>query len=399
VFVKRQNDSEVEEYKREFNFLSLNETNRVFFIQEGFNQYYEFYFGDGTIGYQPADGASVEINYLVTSGATGNNATNFTLTYFPAGTETSTNSISTVEISSGGADRETEEVVKFNAINSYGTQNRAVVADDYKAIIVNGGFNVKNVLAWGGEDNVPPKFGSVMVCVQPLHGDVLTSNQKNTITSLIKTKAVGNTKLEFIDPEYVDIVVNSAIIYDKSLLSVGTYELESEVRSTIIQYAAESLSTFSNVFRMSNLMTAIDSTNTAIMNNKTTVSIEKWTYPRLYNPYSARFSFMNPIHSVYSTNFYNNDIADPLHMEDDGNGNINVVYYIGAKKVIHLNKIGSVNYQTGVVQIDNVDITTYANNVLRFVADPQSQDIISNQNVILRLQSSNIIVTSSADYL
>lgn len=397
-YVQTPNDSRVEEYKREFSFLTLTETDKVFFIQEGFDEYYEIYFGDGKIGYQPAQNSLVEVSYLVTSGSEGNNADDFTLTYYPVGTETATNTVTTVETSSGGQGRETDELIKFNAINSYGTQNRAVVADDYKAIIINSGFNVKNVLTWGGEDNVPPKFGSIMVCVQPLNGDVLTGNQKTLITNLIKTKAVGNTKVEFVDPEYVDMKISSQIVYDKSLLSVGTYELESEVRSTIIQYAASSLSTFNNVFRLSNLMTDIDTTNTAILNNKTDISIEKWLYPRLYDKFTKQFSFMNSITSIVSTKFNNVEVGG-LYLEDDGLGNINIVYYVGSKKIIYKNNVGSVNYQTGYVQVDNIDISTYDNNVLKITANPVSQDIISNQNIILRLQSSNITVQSAADYI
>jgi hypothetical protein len=399
VFVQTQNDSRVEEYQRNFNFLTIGPTDRVFFIQEGFNSYYEVYFGDNVFGYQPAANSKVEMNYLVTSGSEGNNATDFTLTYFPAGTESSTNTVTTVSISSGGMDREEEDLIKFNAINSYGTQNRAVVADDYKALIIEGGggFNVKNVLTWGGEDNIPPKFGTIMVCVQPLTGDSLTANQKSQIISLIKSKAVGNTRVEFVDPEYIDIVIKSTVVYDKSLLSVGTYELESEVIAAIIRYVNSSLSTFSNVFRLSNLMTDIDSTNTAILNNKTYVFIEKWVYPKLFTAYSSSFSFMNPINSVYSTTFYDDVVPDQLHMEDDTVGNINVVYYSGSKKVIYKSNVGSVNYQTGNVQVDNVKISRY-DNVLKFIADPISQDIVSNRNVILRLQSSNIHVSSMADY-
>jgi hypothetical protein len=398
VFVKKQNDSRVDEYLREFNFLTITEQDQVFFLQEGFDEYYEIYFGDGILGYQPPVNSTVELNYMVTSGALGNNASNFTLTYFPAGTESSTNIVTTVTPSEGGADKELEEVVKFNAINSYGTQNRAVVADDYKSLIVSSGMNVKNVLTWGGEDNVPPKFGTIVVCVQPLYGDVLTTNQKAQMTSLIKSKAVGNTRVEYVDPAYVDVVIKSTVVYDKSLLNVGTYELESEVKSTIIQYTATSLSTFSNVFRMSNLMTDIDATNTAILNNRTEVSIEKWLTPRLYSNYSTVFSFMNPIKGVTSTEFTVNDVSSPMILEDDGAGNLRVIYYSGSNKVIYRAVVGSINYTTGDVTIDNVPISTYSGGVLKIAAQPISQDIISDRNVILRMQASNILVSSEADY-
>lgn len=399
VFVQTQNDSRVEEYTRNDSILTLTTFTRVFFIQEGFNELYEIYFGDGAMVPAPASGSTVEANYIVTSGAAGNNATNFSLTFFPAGTESSSVSVSTVTSSSGGQDREANALIKFNAINSYGTQNRAVIANDYKSLIAGTGINVKNVLAWGGEDNIPPKFGTIVVCVEPLVGDSLTGYQKTIISMIVKSKAVGNTKIEFVDPEYIDLKLSTNIVYDKSNLSVGTYELESEVRSTIINYATTALSTFSNVFRISNLMSDIDSTNIAILNNQTNVLMEKWLYPRSYSTYSTTFSFMNPVMSLYSTYFSNGEISAQLRIEDDTFGKLNVVYYVGTNKIIFKPNVGTINYESGDVTIDNLAISVFEGSELRCVAMPLNQDVISDRNVILRLQNGNISVSSMPDYL
>ena len=54
--------------------------------------------------------------------------------------------------------------IKLNAPRSYTTQNRLVTADDYTALIMAKYSNyLRDVIAWGGNDNTPPEYGKVFV--------------------------------------------------------------------------------------------------------------------------------------------------------------------------------------------------------------------------------------------
>lgn len=390
-------NSSAVEFSRVVNFLTIDNESKVYFLQEGFNEKFEIYFGDNIIGYKPQAGSLVEMSYLVTSGLYGNGADNFTLTYIPSQVISSSNTVVTVQAASGGTERETSDMIKFNAINSYGAQNRAVVSDDYKSLIANSGINVKNVLTWGGETNDPPRYGTIMVSVQPLSGDELTISQKNTISDLVKSKAVGNTKIEFVNPEYLDLIVNTNVVFDKSVISTSVYELESAVESTIIAYSLVALSTFNNSFRMSNLQTNIDATDISIKNNVTTVLIERRLYPKLYSTFGIKFSYMNGVKNIKS-NMFNTLTNSDCFMEDDGIGNINVYYYNNSIKTVSQFNVGSIDYITGDVQINSITVTSYNNGSLKIVATPTINDVVTSKNVILRLTNDNIKVTSTSDY-
>lgn len=396
VFVQDTNSSTFTEYNRNFNFLTLTDTSPAFFVQEGFNEFYEFYFGDNIIGLQPAKNTNVKFTYLVTSGIDGNYATDFMITLIPNGTETSTISVLTVATSIGGTERETNDKIRLSALNSYGTQNRAVIAEDYQTIISESGINVKNVIVWGGEDNNPPKYGFIMACVQPLVGDVLTTNQQDQIATLVKSKAVGNPRIQFIDPYYLDLIVNTSVIYNKSLLSIGTYELENNVKSTILTFAETYLSNFGDRFRISNLQTAIDNTDNSLLNNVTKVSLEKWEYPTLYISYQNKIDFSNEITSVSTSGFYVPNNTTLMNIEDSS-GTLNIVYYIGNKKIIHQADVGTVDYVNGIVQINGITITSYIDSAFKIKATLLNEDILTSKNVLLRVQSGNISVSSKAD--
>jgi len=329
---------------------------------------------------------------LVTSGSAGNNASNFSLTYFPSGTSTASNTVTVVLASSGGAEKESESKIKLNAINSYNTQNRAVVSSDYQSLILSGGFDVSDVFTWGGEDNTPPKFGYVMICAKPTSGDVISSTQQTLITELLRAKAVGNTKFQFVNPEFVDLKVSSRVVYDKNIINISVGELEAAVKNTIYNYGQSNLSTFGDSFRLSNLMTKIDATDASIVNNLSLVSLEKNISPVTYTDYFVNFSFVNGITSLYST-YFTADIEN-LFLEDNGAGAINVVHYVGTNKIIHKPNVGSVDYATGEVTINSLNVVRYANDVFKIVAACTSQDVVSSKNILLRIPKENITITS-----
>ena len=60
-------------------FTSLNDTSKVYFLQEGEDGKFETYFGDGIIGQALLDGNIVILEYIVSNKAEANGASTFTL--------------------------------------------------------------------------------------------------------------------------------------------------------------------------------------------------------------------------------------------------------------------------------------------------------------------------------
>ena len=85
--------------------------------------------------------------------------------------------------SNQGGDKESISSIQFQAPKSYSAQGRAVTLNDYITLIQQNqlGFSFDAVNVWGGEDNLPPVYGQVFVCLKPTGGYILTQSQKQQI--------------------------------------------------------------------------------------------------------------------------------------------------------------------------------------------------------------------------
>ena len=309
----------------------------------------------------------------------------------------------TVTPSSGGRDRETSQSIRLNALNQYGVQNRAVTASDYKSIIQSSGVNIKSSHVWGGEDNIPPKYGYVMVCAQPSIGDYVLESQKAVITALLKSKAVANINIDFVDPEYLDIVLNTQIVYNKNILDISTYDLETNVLAVIVGYANDNINKFDSTFRYSNLMKDIDRTHNSVLSNLSSFYLQKEITPVLYQSNNYILEFNNSLNNgmkaaaISSSLFMINGYGQYVSLEDDGNGTINLVStYAGVKSTIKKN-VGTVDYITGRVVLLALTVTGYDGFYLSVKASTTTNDIKGTKNTIIRIKSNNITVTSKAE--
>ena len=122
------------------NIIDIKDTDGIFYVDETADERYELFFGDGVIGQKLEHNNYVEASYLISNGAEANGASLFVFagvledvngTAF--GTEV--RNITVVDNANGGADIESIDKIKFNAPKLYATQNRAVTASDYAAIV------------------------------------------------------------------------------------------------------------------------------------------------------------------------------------------------------------------------------------------------------------------------
>ena len=391
-------------YDKVINFLAVEEDSKVFYTQESFDGNYELYFGDGILGYQPLDGSAVDVTYITTSGLGANGAKTFSATS-TFGLTNPIISIVTTANSVGGQDRETDDSIKFNAINFFGSQNRAVIASDYRLLVSLFANNIRSVLTWGGEDNVPPQFGKVFLCIIPEEGEKLTIAEKEAIVAFLKTKAVANTRIEFNDPEYLDLTVNTEFVYNKNTLTIGVSDVESQVRLAIDEFAELNLGKFDSIFRYSTLVREIDIVHNSILNNRLDIGVKKYFSPTLYELQDINLNVYNEIDgkaiipAITSTGFSIAGSQNIMYFEDDRQGRIKMVYYSNNVKNTFNAFAGKVNYIDGVVNINPVEIVSYVGDFIEFTIKPARVDIVSKRNVVVRLQDKNITISSRADYI
>ena len=133
----------------------------VYFINEVESERYELIFGDGIFGKALQDGNVIEASYIVTSGESANGISKLTyagrITYNRNSVDYNVTSgislIGTQGASSGGEAIESVDSVKKYAPQIYGTQNRALTANDYEILIPNKIYpEAESISVYGGEE-------------------------------------------------------------------------------------------------------------------------------------------------------------------------------------------------------------------------------------------------------
>lgn len=97
------------------------------------------------------------------------------------------------------------------------------------------------------------------------------------------------------------------------------------------------------------------------------------------------------IHVVSSSTFTYDGLPN-CRLEDDGDGSMRIVNTSGKNHRTIL-KIGTVDYDTGIIRINNFNITNYTGTSLKVYAKPRNLDITSSQNVILNILENDVDVT------
>jgi hypothetical protein len=128
-----------------------------------------------------------------------------------------------------------------------------VTKEDYIYQIQNnaGLIPIEAVNVWGGEENDPPVYGTVLVAIKPRGGYVLTETQKRIVeTEIIKPISVLTVVPKIVDVDYTYLVITSNILYTPRLTTYTATQLESQVLSAIQSFGNSTLNTFNSTFKL-----------------------------------------------------------------------------------------------------------------------------------------------------
>lgn len=380
-------------------------TSNIYFLKEVDDGLYDVTFGDGSVGVKPKNGNLVTLDYVISSGDDANNCKTFKPDLGVIG-QGATVRIVTVSSAVGGAEAESIESIRFNAPRSNVTQNRAVTEGDYQSVIFSNFDNAKSISIWGGEENNPKVYGKVFICVRPKTSLYLTDDEKLYLkNSILKPKSVITSYPEIVDPEYLNIQVDTTFYYNPASTARSIASVIDIVKSTISGYAASDLQKFNGTFRQSKIARLIDGCEKSILSNITTILLRKEVEPK-YNV-SAQYyiDLGNPIYSegvaedcVTTTGFY---IADGnstvYYLRDDGLGNIILYYKDGFQEVVVNKTIGTVDYAKGIISVNGLQISALADTAFEFIIKPESYDAVGIRNQILEIPTSMITVKALVD--
>jgi len=393
---------------------SLDSTSKVYFLQEVEDGKFEIYFGDGVIGKSLSDGNIVIMEYIVTNKTEANGASSFTLS---GAIETFSDvSITAVSTAQGGAEPQTKESIRYNAPLQYSSQDRAVTTSDYETKVLELYPNAQSVSAWGGEDDETPVYGVVKIAIKAASGSTLTDVTKESIVSQLRKYNVASVRPIIVDPETTSIILTSNIKYDEKATTKNTNTLKSEITTAISNYNTNTLQKFDGVFRHSKVTGLIDDTDTSILSNVTSLLVRKTFTPTISSSTRYDIYFRNGIYNphtghksgtggVITTSGFKvtGDATNIYYLDDDGSGNIRRYYFAGSIRTYINNTQGTVNYTTGQITINSLDIASIENirgassTLIEITVEPASYDIVPVRDQIIEIDTANSTITVEAD--
>lgn len=274
------------------NYLSLNEADTVYFLQESITGTYEIYFGDGLLGKLLTDGNIVFISYIVTQGSTAAGANNFVLMDSVSGYSTYT--LNSLYAASQGGAKESISSIKFQAPKAYAAQSRAVSKNDYITAIQQNtlGYSFDAVNVWGGEENNPPVYGQVFISLKPAGSYNLTTTQKQRIIGeVIKPISVLTVTPTIVDPDYTYIKLTVDVLYDTNKTTQTSAQIEAGVKSAIQSFGTKTLNTFNSTFNSYDLLNTIQNYSNSIITSEFKFQLQKKFLPSLTNITTYNLNF------------------------------------------------------------------------------------------------------------
>ena len=392
------------------NILGVDGTSKVFFLDEIEDERYEILIGDGVLGAKLENNARIEVSYLTTAGPESNGVRTFVFSGVlenPSGVSPSafTTSITSTTASAGGEEIESTQKIKYTAPKAYGTQDRAVTAQDYEAIVRQVYPATSDIIIFGGEDQDPPQYGKVFIALKPKDASYLTSLTKSNIVDELKKYVVASVEPQLIDPSILYVELSSKIYYNRN----STDQTPAQIRDKVIGGVQSYLDTsdtekFNGKFRYSKMVGVIDDADRSINSNLTEVTMRKDFYPQLNSTFYYEVCFQNAFDSdcddpvLSSTGFRVTEYPNfDVYVEDRG-GKI-VLYRLDSvtgEKVVLDSEVGDIDYVKGELKMYALTIIkgSFFDNRISLRVKPLSNDIKALREVYLDVDVANSSFTA-----
>jgi hypothetical protein len=391
-------------FARADSILDVNSLSDVYYLEEVEDEKYEIFFGDGILGKKLENGNLVQITYLSTNGSLSNGSKTFTFNGVLEDPQGASNFVFTVnyssssdlvEVAAGGAEIESVTKIKYNAPKLFGTQNRAVTAADYAAIVREIYPAVADIITFGGEEDDPPEYGKVKIAVRPLNSSRLSSVTKKQIIDNLKPYMVASITPDVIDASSLYVEMTSTIFYNATVTNLNQEQIKSKVLANLEAYIASSdTEKFNGKFRYSKFIGVIDDSDRSINSNLTTIKMRKDFYPAINSKFFYEVCFQNAFDAtcdedviVQSTGFKVSEYPLYTVYLEDRFGKI-ILYRIdttNGEKIVLNDSVGTVDYVKGEIKLYDLTIIqgSFFDNRIEIRTVPLSNDISASREVYL----------------
>ena len=392
------------------NILGVDGNSKVFFLDEIEDERYEILMGDGVLGKKLDNNTRIDVSYLTTSGPASNGVKAFVFSGVienenGVSPSSFTTSILSTTPASGGEGIESTAKIKYTAPKAYGTQDRAVTAQDYEAIVRKVYPATSDIIIFGGEDQDPPQYGKVFISLKPTDASYLTSLTKSQIISDLKKYVIASVEPQIIDPSILFVEVTSKIYYNGGVTDQTAANIRDKVIGGVQSYLDTSdTEKFNGKFRYSKMVGVIDDADVSINSNLTSVMMRKDFYPQLNSTFYYEVCFQNAFDEdcddpvLSSTGFRVTEYPNfDVYVEDRDK---KIVLYrldnVTGEKVVLDSDIGDIDYVKGELKMYALTIIkgSFFDNRISLRVKPLSNDIKAMREVYLDVDVPNSSFTA-----
>ena len=425
VIVKDNELSSVKDnYKKFDSLFRVDGETMLYFLQEVDNERYEIIFGDGVFGKKVEEPNFIEVSYITSNGDAGNGMSNFSYAGRLVGNDgqSVTNGISIIYTESpagGGSPIESIESVKKYAPQIYASQNRAVTAADFEALVPRIYAEAESVAAYGGEELTPPRYGEVFISVKPYNGVYLSSAVKDNIVKELRQYSCAGIITKILDLKYLFLETTSNVYYDTSRASSSNDVKNTVVENIRIYSNSTQLNKFGARFKYSKYLGIIDNSHPSITSNITTVSMRRDMEPILNTYAEYEICYGNRIqitreegYNIKSSGFYVSGISDCVYLGDLPGADMKTgtvfIFKLNSptEPVVQKRAVGTIDYIKGEIKLNPINIIStklnrgaegFTTPLIEISMQPYSNDVIGLQDLYLQLDNGNTKVTMIPD--
>ena len=368
-------------------------TSTIYYMRETIDGNTEFYFGEGEISVNAAEGAltanyigglkptqnsTIVIEYISTNGADANGAVGFSYA------DTLTN-ITVININEnpnddpdfvgadGGGDPEDIERIRELGTIKRETQQRCVTATDYDTFVSERFGSIIQAVQTFTDSTKP---GYAFIAAKPKSGLYLTTVQREDIKNYLKDYNLAPITPSIISPNYLFVKTNLKVTYALNKLQESEQWLEGQIIDKIDRYYTEDVEIFNSSFAKSKMLTYVDDADHSIIGSSATIQMVR-EVQNFYKTPEAGIKYNNQIkdRSMESNTFSFNSgrkVVNPdTGLEEDVLYDVRIVSTDRDSKGIGKVIIGP--FASGDVT-ENENIQPYAGNDFNKLANSDGRD-------------------------
>ena len=436
-----QASTSVTKFNKVDSILNTKSDSKIFFIQEVADQRYELLFGDGVFGQKLEDGNYIEVSYCITNGedANGLSSLEFSGRIFDNADRIITNGVTEIFVDSpsqGGQEIQSTNSVRKYAPKLYASQNRAVTAADYEALIPTIYPEAEYVTVFGGEDLNPPQYGKVFIVTKPFDTQFVSNAIKTNLKETLKKYAISGVKIEFVDLSYLYVETTARVYYDQNKAPSSQY-VNSIVSTNVNEYSkSQEINQYGSKFKYSKFLKVIDDSHQSITSNITTVQIRRNLKPVINsfaeyelcygNAFYVRFDkTKNRLsnadqmqgmalncdgYNIKSSGFVVEGIVDTVYLSDfpypDGKTGELFLFRLDSdsQPVIMRRNIGTIDYEKGEILLKPIKFISTLKNfggepIIEISATPLSNDVVGLQDLFVQYELGRSVIEMVPDVI